>query len=112
MHFLLDVSSKLPVSLVGLVFAAGLLADYFRITWLVKGRYLLYYPLGAVLVAGVSVLPLLGVPNWWQACGLAYQLLGITILIGMFTIIAGIWGHIFLTRTLPPRLETTNDHAI
>lgn len=101
--FWLDNSFKLPVSLIGLVLAASLLADYIRITWLVKGRFLFYYPLGAILMAGVSVLPLLGVSNWWQVCGLRYQLLGISTAAGIFTIIAGIWGHIFLVRTLPSR---------
>jgi hypothetical protein len=103
--FILDTSLKLPVSTLGLVFAAGLLADYIRITWLVKGRFLLYYPLGAVLMAGVSVLPLLGVLDWWKAFGFKSQMLGIAIAIGIFTLIAGIWGHIFLARTLPPRAE-------
>lgn len=42
----LDISFELPVNLLGLVFAVGLLADYIRLTWLVKGHYLLYYPLG------------------------------------------------------------------
>lgn len=110
--FWLDISFKLPVSMLGLVFATGLLADYIRITWLVKGHYLLYYPLGAILMAGVSILQLLGVSNWWQAIGLKNQLLGISMAIGVFTVIAGIWGHIFLVRTLPSRMETNNDHSI
>ena len=109
--FWLDTSRQLPVSLLGLVFAAGLLADYIRITWLVKGRFLLYYPLGAVLMADVSILPLLGVSDWWKLFGLHSQLLGITTLIGIFTMIAGVWGHIFLVRTLPPR-GRENAHPI
>jgi hypothetical protein len=108
----LDISFKLPVSWIGLVSAAGLLADYIRITWLVKGRFLLFYPLGAVLMAGVSVLPLLGVSNWWQACGLANQFIGILMVLSIFMIIAGIWGHIFLVRTLLSRMETNNDNSI
>jgi hypothetical protein len=103
--FWLDASVIMPVSLIGLVFAVGLLADYIRITWLVKGRFLLYYPLGAILMAGVSVLPLLGGSNWWQAWGLKNQMLGIAIAVGIYTIIAGLWGHIFLVRTLPSRME-------
>jgi hypothetical protein len=110
--FWLDISFKLPVSLVGLVFAAGLLADYIRITWLVKGRFLLYYPVGAILMAGVSVLPLLGVSSWWLAGGIKSQMIAIALAIGLFTIMAGVWGHIFLARTLPSRMETLNDHAI
>ncbi|RPI88007.1 MAG: hypothetical protein EHM41_02895 [Chloroflexi bacterium] len=103
--FLLDVSYKLPVSMLGLVFSAGLLADYIRITWLVKGHFLLYYPLGAILMAGVSVLPALGVSNWWYVFGIANQLIGITTVIAIFTMIAGIWGHIFLVNALPGRVE-------
>jgi hypothetical protein len=110
--FWLDVSFKLPVSLLGLVFAAGLLADYVRITWLVKGRFLLYYPLGAVLMAGLSILQWLGIPHWWLAFGIKHQLLGIAMAIGIFTMIAGIWGHLFLARTLPARMESADDHSI
>lgn len=104
--FWLDVSVKLPLSLIGLVFAAGLLEDYIRITWLVKGRFLLYYPIGALLMVAVSVLPLLGLPDWWHAVGLRSQLFGIAIMIGVVSILAGIWGHVFLVRTLPSLTET------
>lgn len=101
----LDMTRMLPLSLVGLVFAVGLLADYIRITWLVKGRFLLYYPIGALIMAVVSVLPLIGLPDWWHACGLVSQMIGITITVGFLSIIAGIWGHIFLVRTLSPVTE-------
>ncbi len=103
--FWMDVSIKLPVSLVGLTMAVSLLADYIRITWLVKGRFLFYYPIGAILLALVSVLPLLGVSGWWQAFGLRSQLLGICVAFGVYATFAGIWGHIFLVRTFPSRVE-------
>lgn len=99
--FWLDTTTKLPISLLGLVFAAGLLADYLRMTWLVKGRSLLYYPIGAILMAGMSILPQF-IPDWWQTCGIKSQIIGMTISFGLFTILAGIWGHIYLLRTLPP----------
>ena len=98
--FWLDTTVKLPVSLLGLVFAAGLLADYIRMTWLVKGRSLLYYPLGAILMTGVSLLPLF-VPDWWHALGIRSQMIGIAMMIGIFCMLAGVWGHIYLVRTLP-----------
>ncbi len=103
--FWLDATLKLPLSMVGLAFGLGLLADYIRITWLVKGRYLLYYPIGAVLSIIVSLLPLLGLPGWWHAVGLRAQLFGITLFVGLFTIVAGFWGHLFLVRTLSPKAE-------
>ncbi|HWQ45465.1 MAG TPA: hypothetical protein VN376_01290 [Longilinea sp.] len=101
----LDMTRTLPLSLVGLVFAAGLLADYVRITWLVKGRFLLYYPIGALIMAVMSILPLIGLPEWWHACGFVSQMIGITIVIGILSIIAGFWGHIYLVRTLSPVTE-------
>jgi hypothetical protein len=103
--FFLVASSKPPFSLLGLTFSISLLADYIRITWLVKGRFLLYYPLGAVLLALVSVLPLLGAPNWWLVFGLRNQLLANSIAFGIYTTIAGIWGHVFLVQTLSPVME-------
>jgi hypothetical protein len=109
--FWLDTTVKIPVSTLGLVFAVGLLTDYIRITWLVQGRYLLYYPLGAVLMAGVSILPVLGATNWWIGCGLKSQMLGIAVAIGLFTIIAGFWGHFFLVHTLMSRGEP-NVHTL
>lgn len=103
--FWLDVTYKLPLSLIGLVFGLGLLADYIRITWLVKGRYLFYYPIGAVLSIVISLLPLLGFPGWWHTVGLKGQIFGIDLFVGLFVIFAGIWGHIYLVRTLSPRGE-------
>ena len=98
--YIFDISFRLPVSVLGLVFAAGLLADVARMTWVVKGHVLLYYPVGAVLMAVVSLLPLLGVPNWWRAIGLNSQMIGIAMGIGIFSVFAGVWGHIFLVRHL------------
>ncbi len=100
--FWVDALVRLPFSLLGLIFTAGLLVDYIRMTWLVKGRFLLYYPLAAVIMAVFSLLPVLGAPEWWQAFGLRNQMVGIAMLIGVICVLAGIWGHIYLARTLRP----------
>ncbi|HCS39816.1 MAG TPA: hypothetical protein DIW44_09570 [Anaerolineaceae bacterium] len=103
--FWLDVTYRLPFSLIGLVCGIGLLADYIRFTWMVKGRHLLYYPIGAVLLLVVSVFPLLGLPGWWHLIGIKGQVFAIAMLLGFFSIVAGIFGHIYLTRTLSPKAE-------
>ncbi len=103
--FWLDVSFKLSVSLIGLVCGVGLLFDYIRITWLVKERFLLYYPLGAIVLLIMTILPLLGVPDWWQVFGLKTQLYGMALLIGVYSILSGIWGHLYLAHTLSPLQE-------
>lgn len=99
----LDMYSNLPFSAIGLVLAAGLIADFVRVNWPVKGRFLVYYPLSAVIIVLVSILPLLGVDHWWKFFGLKNQLFGITAMIGVFGILGGFCGHIFLVRTLSPK---------
>lgn len=103
--FWLETSYKLSISVIGLIFALGLLADYIRITWLVKGRFLLYYPIGVVLAVVLSLLPLLGLPQWWKLIGLRGEAYGIALFVSLFSIFAGIWGHIYLMRTLSPKAE-------
>jgi hypothetical protein len=100
-----DITFRLPVSCIGLVFAAVLIAEYLRLTWLVRGRFLLYYPLGAIISAFVSILPLLGIEKWWLVFGIESELIGFLIVAGVLFIFAGVWGHLFLMRTLSPRLE-------
>ncbi len=99
----LDMYRNLPFSAIGLVLAVGLIADFIRVNWPVKGRFLLYYPFSAVIIAFISMLPLLGVENWWKLFGLRNQLFAIMVLIGIFVIFGGICGHIFLVRTLSPK---------
>jgi hypothetical protein len=103
--FWLDVSFKLPLSLVGLVAGLALLADYVRMTWLVKGHFLIYYPIGALLLILCSLLPLLGLADWWHAVGLRAQMFGIAFLLGLFTLFAGILSHIFLAKILQVKQE-------
>ena len=103
--FWLDVTYKLTFSAIGLIFGLGLLADYIRITWLVKGRYLLYYPIGVVLIILLSLFPVFGLPEWWKMVGLRSEAIGLALFVGVFSIFAGIWGHIFLVRTLSPKAE-------
>lgn len=103
--FWLESFNKVSISYIGLVFGLGLLADYIRITWLVKGRHLLYYPIGVVLAIVLSLLPLFGLPQWWKLVGIKGEAIGIVLFVGVFSIFAGIWGHIFLVHTLSPKVE-------
>lgn len=110
--FWVDITFRLPVNCIGLLFAATLIAEYFRLTWLVRGRYLIYYPLGAFFIAFVSILPLFGIPKWWLAFGLVNNLVGIEMAVGIFCISAGLWGHLFFLRALSTKLEVYNDHTL
>lgn len=104
--FWLDVTHKLPFSAIGLVFALAMLSIYIRVTWSVRGRYLLYYPVVAMIIVLMSILPWLGLPRWWDVFGFHSQLVSVVTVTGFLCIIMGIWSHIFLMRILPPITET------
>jgi hypothetical protein len=110
--FWVDISFRLPISCFGIIVAAVLLADYIRLTWLVGGRFLIYYPLCAFFVTIASILPLFGVHKWWLVFGLENQFVSIAMIIGLFSILAGFWGHIFLSRALSSKLEVIHDNTI
>ncbi len=99
--FGLDVSYQLPFSAIGVVGAGSLLAVYLRAAWLATGKYLLFYP--ALSAAGflVSLLPALGLAQWWTRFGIRSQLLAICVVLGFLYIVAGIWGHLLLLRLMP-----------
>jgi uncharacterized membrane protein len=100
--FLLDTRFDLPVSLIGLIFAGAVVAEYLRMQWYAPGNYLL--PLSAtsfVILLVVSILPLLGAEHWWQMLGLHSQLFGMLIVAGIVMVIYGLIGHWFFVRQLP-----------
>ncbi len=100
--FVTDVSVKLPVSTLGLAFAALFLVEYLRLARFTRDRFLLYYPAIIVLMAGVALLPLLGDSNWWQPIGMKSPVLAAIVVFGIMVIVSGILGHLFLVRSLPP----------
>lgn len=104
--FALDTRFDLPVSTVGLVFAGAIVAEYLRMQWYAPGNYLL--PLSAasfVIMLVVSILPLLGLSNWWQLLGLRTQLLGVLFVAGLVIVINGLIGHWFFVQQLPSKEE-------
>ncbi len=104
--FALDTRFDLPVSTVGLVFAGAIVAEYLRMQWYAPGNYLL--PLSAasfVIMLVVSILPLLGLSNWWQLLGLRTQLFGVLIVAGLVIVINGLIGHWFFVQQLPGKEE-------
>jgi hypothetical protein len=103
--FWLDMSFKLPLSMVGFVAGLALIADYIRMTRLVKGHFMIYYPVGGFIIILVSLLPLFGLPSWWHVLGLRAQMFGIALFLGLFTIFAGILSHIFLAKALHTNRE-------
>ena len=97
-----DTYLHLPVSLVGLVFAAAVAAEYLRMQWYAPGRYLLPATLACfAIIAVVSILPLLGAGAWWKLLGLRAQLFGVLLVAGAVVVVYGLFGHWYFVRQLP-----------
>jgi uncharacterized membrane protein len=101
LSFAIDTSGLTPYSTLGIVFALGLLGDFLRFNWPIKGKFLIYYPLMSLLLVAASILPAIFLPNIWQKFGFADPVLGILALIGVLTVLIGILGHIFLRQSFP-----------
>ena len=102
--FLLDEEARLPVSVLGLVFAGALFVDFWLATRSVRGEALALFPenfFATVVILAFSILPVFGI-SWWESVGYKSQVNGILAMDGLVLIIAGIWGHIRVTRDLSP----------
>lgn len=102
--FLLDEAARLPVSALGVVFAVALAVDFWLATRSVRGEALALFPenfVAAIVILVFSILPVFGI-SWWESAGFKSQVNGILAMDGLVLIIAGIWGHIRVTRDLSP----------
>jgi hypothetical protein len=101
-------------ALIGLLFAAALVADYIRALIAIGERNIWFFPVPpiiAILMALSSVLLLLGV-QWWQVFGLRSSWSGIFVMMGLLITISGVLSHIYLLRSLHHSPEAQNGHAI
>ena len=103
--FVIDTSGLTSFSTLGIVFALGLLADYLRFNWPIKGKFLSYYPLMSLLLVAASIGPAMFFPNIWRELGFVDPMLGILSLVGVLIILIGLLGHIFLRQSLQSHRE-------
>jgi hypothetical protein len=109
--FWADVTLKLPVSFIGLLFALAMPAEHL---WLRRQFGIQMEPLYIYLsgfMAMFSLLPLIGF-NWWQYLGIRSLLLGICTLTGILFIVTGIWAHVRLGRWLPTEQEVNHEQRV
>lgn len=112
--FWLDTAVDMPVSALGLVFAAALLENFWQVTSSVRKEAVSHFPenfVAAILILLVSILPVFGL-NWWQALGMKSQMVSVFLVIGIVLILAGIWGHIRLVRVLSAAEAKSHDNAV
>lgn len=100
-----DIYLRLPVSLIGLVFAAQVVVEYLRMQSAAPGRFLLPAMLACFLtILAISILPLLGAGAWWKLLGFRAQLYGVCVVVGAVLVIFGLFEHWYLVRQLAGRM--------
>lgn len=104
--FWLDNIHFLPVSLVGVAIACGILADYVRLLRHAQGLYAPFNILIVLLIITISILPVLGLNSWWLQIGFRVQLLAVFMMTGLLFTVNGFLGHLLFVRMLPG--ETNN----
>ncbi len=111
--FALDTAEILPLCALGLVFAAALFIDWWRIQSVQHAAFTTFPEnfIAAILILIVSLLPLLGI-SWWQGFGIRSQVTGVFMIVGVIITLTGIWGHIRTTRNLSTGEAKTDENAL
>lgn len=100
--FGLDTTEILPISTLGLVFAASFFEYYWRANRSEWRTFFSLFPeniIATMLIVVVSILPLFGIPLW-SALGIKSQVVGVFMAVGIVIILTGIWGHLRMVRAL------------
>ncbi len=110
--FWLDITKNLPLSALGLLFAAMLFEDFWRVHSGI-GRTLSLYPenfVAACLILVLSLLPLTGIA-WWEKLGLRSQAVSMVVVFGILLVLAGTWGHLQMVHILSTLKVKSNDNT-
>jgi hypothetical protein len=112
--FAIDVELGMPVSIFALVFAAGLLSDYFRMLRLAGVKSPAIFPAGLLCIIEMALsafLPLLGEPAF-AAIGFRSPLFLVYAVDGLITVVYGVAGHLYLIRSMPPAGEVRHGQPV
>jgi hypothetical protein len=102
--FIIDISYHLPVSMVGLVFAAAILVEYLRISRLGKSTYFLWQMVISFgIILGANLLPLFGLHGLWQVIGLRSHFLAVLMITSIVLLATSLWGHVYFTHQFPSK---------
>lgn len=109
--FLADITYKVPVSFIGLVFGLASLAESL---WVARQTGVRVEPVSivvAALLAGLSLIPAAGL-NWWQPLGFRSLLFGVCVITGILFIVLGVWEHARLVKMLPLPKEANDGQRV
>ena len=106
--FWVDVSKTPSFSMLGFIFAGAIVFDYVRISRHTNERLLLFYPISALLMIALSLLPVFGI-NWWIPLGIKALILGVCAAAGLVFSVLGILVHISFENLLLHTTEVSGE---
>jgi hypothetical protein len=106
--FWVDISISPTFSTLGLVFASALLVDYVRVAPKTEERLLLFYPIAALLMTTLSLLPVFDI-NWWTPLGLKALIFAICATAGLMFAVLGVIVHISFENLLLHMEEASDE---
>ncbi len=109
--FLADITFKLPVSFIGLVFGLASLGENL---WISRQTGVKVEPLSigvAALLAVLSLIPVAGL-DWWQPIGFRSLLFGVCVITGILFVTLGFWEHARLVKLLPLPKEANHEQRV
>ncbi len=112
--FVLETARILPVSTLGLIFAACFLEYFWRVEKSEWRKIFIYFPenmIASLFLLVISLLPLVGI-YVWQMIGIRWQTAGIFLIFGAIIIVTGLVGHIRMICTLSVGEAKSDDHAL
>jgi hypothetical protein len=110
--FVIDTLEILPISTVGIVFTLAFLYEYWRFNRSAPDKSLSSFLWFALILFVISILPVFGFDEFWTRLGFVNAILGVLALTGTLMIIMGLMVHFFLVRSMPPRVEVSNDELV
>jgi hypothetical protein len=112
MAFVIDTLEILPISTIGIVFTFALLYEYWRFNRSAPDNTLSSFLWFALVLFAVSILPIFGFDEFWSRFGFVNAIVGVLALTGILMIIMGLVVHFFLVRSMPPKMEASNDEPV
>ena len=104
--FWADITLKLPINFIGLLFATIFLLDKPMVT-IPLNKFSVVRLVVAICIIFVSISPIFFGKNWWNILGVRTTMIGVTMFVGVSILLQGIIWHILFVKSLP--LEVAKD---
>lgn len=104
--FWADVTQKLPISFIGMLFASMFLLDRPRVS-VPLNRFSAVRLAASICIILVSIAPMFFGKDWWYILGVRSTIHGVTMFVGVLMVLQGVIWHVFFVNSLPTP-ETKN----